>query len=117
MDIGKEGELRAAGYLDRKGLRVIRTNFRCRFGEIDVIAMDGDTICFIEVKTRRGVSHGLPSEAVGRTKLLHIKKCAQVYLSRSGLKYESMRIDVVEVLRIRGRFYFRHLKNVSEGYL
>ena len=111
MELGKTGENRAVEYLDKKGYRVLRRNYRCRSGEIDIIAIDGSTLCFIEVKTRTSLRHGMPCEAVDRRKLEHISRAAAVYMSRYRHGCDSARIEVVEVLYIRKKFYIRHIKN------
>lgn len=66
--LGKEGEDRACAYLETCGYRIVERNFRCRSGEIDIVAAEerGGIICFVEVKTRRGCAFGLPKEAVDR---------------------------------------------------
>lgn len=109
--LGKAGEERAAVYLDSIGYEILERNFRCRFGEIDIIAKDGDTICFVEVKTRSRTDHGLPCQAVDRKKILRIKRCAYVYLSRSDIDHKDIRIDIIELLYREGGFSIRHLKN------
>lgn len=113
MDLGKEGELRAVEYMDRKGYRILQQNYRCRFGEIDVIAMDEEVLCFVEVKTRKSLRFGLPCEAVNGQKLSHIRRCAQVYLSRHHPRCRGIRIDVAEVLLQKGRYYVRIIKNAG----
>lgn len=118
MNLGKTGENRAVYYLDRKGYRIISRNYRCRVGEIDIIAMDeaDNTLCFVEVKTRSSVSCGLPCEAVDGRKLRRIRDAASVYMGRFRHICDSVRIDVIEVLYIKERFYIRHIKNVSYGW-
>lgn len=113
MELWKIGENKAVEYLDKKGYRIIRRNYRCRFGEIDIIAIDDNTLCFIEVKTRSSVRHGLPCEAVGYEKLMHIRLVAEVYMSRYRHDVCDVRIEVVEVLYRKGHFYVRHIKNIT----
>lgn len=62
--LGREGERIAAGFLEKKGYRIVQRNFRFHRNEIDIIAMDGETVCFIEVKTRSSATKGEPAEAV-----------------------------------------------------
>ena len=62
--LGKRGEVVACKYLQSNGYRILEKNYKTHIGEIDVIAEDGETLCFIEVKTRSGDGYGLPSEAV-----------------------------------------------------
>lgn len=111
--LGMEGELKAVDYLDREGYAILRRNYRCRWGEIDIIAEKEGVLCFVEVKTRRNLKHGTPAAAVDRRKLDHIRRCAVRYLRQSDRSWDGVRIDVVEVLSIRGRSFVRHLKNVG----
>lgn len=108
-NLGFQGEERAAVYLDSLGYEILERNFRCTFGEIDIIAMDGETLCFIEVKTRSDLRHGMPAEAVSHQKIQRIKRCAHVYMRRYCGEYRDVRIDIVEVLSGDGGFYVRHL--------
>ena len=112
-ELGKAGEYRAMEYLDKRGYEILEKNFKCRYGEVDLIAATGGTICFIEVKTRSSLRHGLPAEAVGPGKLRHIIRCSQAYLGRNHRQWQAVRIDVIEVLYMKGRYFVRHLKNVS----
>ena len=113
MELWKMGENKAVEYLDRKGYRILRRNYRCRLGEIDIIAVDGDTLCFIEVKTRSSLRHGLPCEAVNGKKRMHIERAAEVYMSRYRHDLDEVRIEVVEVLYRKERFFVRHIKNAA----
>lgn len=113
MELWKIGENKAVEYLDRKGYRILRRNYRCRLGEIDIIAVDGDTLCFIEVKTRSSLRRGFPCEAVNGKKLMHIGRTAEVYMSRYRHDLDEVRIEVVEVLYRNERFFVRHIKNAA----
>ncbi len=95
--IGAVGERLAATALDVRGYRIIEQNFRCRFGEIDLIAEDGEDLVFIEVKTRRGTAHGLPEEAITERKARKLQQVAASYLALHNLPDCSWRIDVVAV--------------------
>jgi putative endonuclease len=72
MTLGSWGESIAAKFLTRKGYIILERNFRCRLGEIDIIALDRKSIIFIEVKTRRNQKYGLPCEAVNTQKIRHL---------------------------------------------
>lgn len=109
IEFGRAGEEQAVRYLKSLGCVILERNFRCRYGEIDIIAMDGDTLCFVEVKTRRRTDYGLPCQAVDARKEMHIRRCAYVYTETHTLAYSSMRIDIVEILYRNGRFYARRL--------
>jgi len=93
---GQLGERLTAEYLRQKGYRLIASQYRCRHGEIDLIAMDGKTLCFIEVKTRTNVSVGMPREYVTRSKQEKLRAAAGLYLAEKGLDC-TVRFDVAEV--------------------
>ena len=76
-DLGAHGERIAAAYLTDSGLRVLDRNWRCRDGELDIVARDGDALVFCEVKTRRAVGFGHPVEAVGHAKQRRLRTLAQ----------------------------------------
>lgn len=95
--LGSEGEMIAARYLTNQGYRVIRQNYRCKVGEVDLIAEDGGYLVFIEVKLRQSSQFGLPREAVHRRKQQQIIKVASWYLSTFKITDKFIRFDVVEV--------------------
>ena len=78
--LGTAGEKVAAAYLISEGYRVMAVNYRCKAGEIDLIVKKRDTICFVEVKSRRGLEYGHPGESVGIAKQKHIKRVADYFL-------------------------------------
>jgi putative endonuclease len=92
--LGREGERAAARYLRRRGFRVITRGYSTNLGEIDLIARDGDTLVFIEVKTRRA---GEPLEAVTPAKERRLTLTALQFLRRYGLLEQRCRFDVVAV--------------------
>ncbi|HZJ58544.1 MAG TPA: YraN family protein [Clostridia bacterium] len=98
IKLGRWGEERAGEYLADQGLVVREKNFRCKLGEIDLIAMDGECLVFIEVKTRTSVAYGFPMEAVGRRKQEKYIQMASVYIKARGLYGVPFRFDIVEVL-------------------
>ena len=95
-EVGTRQESRAAEYLESLGYHILERNFRCRFGEIDLIAWDGDILCFVEVKTRTNLQMGLPREYVTPAKQRRIKKTALFYLVAHDLDCPA-RFDVAEV--------------------
>lgn len=108
---GKKGEEIAKNYLIQKGFKILETNRRfSRFCEIDIIALDKDTLVFIEVKTRRTTICGVPFEAITKTKYQNIKKGLFLYLSENP-NYKKFRIDAVSVL-LEPKLEIKHLKNV-----
>ena len=106
-EIGDFGEQVAAGWLKRNGYGIIERNFRCKAGEIDIIACRGGTLVFTEVKTRTGDAFGWPAEAVDHSKQMHMRRAAEWYLHMHRIYDTPVRFDVVEVL-------LDHLKGVAE---
>ncbi|OGX38843.1 MAG: YraN family protein [Omnitrophica WOR_2 bacterium RIFCSPHIGHO2_02_FULL_68_15] len=96
--LGAAGEAAAAAELQRRGYRILERNVRTALGELDLIARQGEMLCFIEVKTRRSTAFGYPQEAVTRKKQWHLIRMAQWYLKAKGLSGKPARFDVVGVL-------------------
>lgn len=99
--LGKWGEAIVAEELRRKGWRILASGYRCRMGEIDLIAVDGQFLAFIEVKLRKNASYGIAAEAVDRRKQSRIRATAQLYLARYPTELQP-RFDVVEVYAPQG---------------
>lgn len=97
QSLGRLGERLAAAHLEARGYRMREANFRCRYGEIDLVAEDGQDLVFVEVKTRRGSAYGLPEEAVDARKARKLQDVACSYLEQHNLAECSWRIDVVAV--------------------
>jgi putative endonuclease len=97
LTLGRWGEDVAAGYLRKKGMKILDRNVRSPVGELDIVAQQGRTLVFVEVKTRRGVSHGYPQEAVGAAKQRQIVRAAQWYLAEHKHDRLQPRFDVVAV--------------------
>jgi putative endonuclease len=95
--LGREGEERAADFLMGMGYEIIERNYRKSFGEIDIVARDGETLCFIEVKTRIRDDYGHPFAAVTPSKQRTIRKLASLYLAEQGIRDQFIRFDVVGV--------------------
>ena len=93
---GTWGEALVADYLRGRSYRLVAHSYHCRFGEIDLIAWDGDTLCFVEVKTRTNTQMGLPREYVTAGKQARLRKTALFYLSSYDLDCPA-RFDVAEV--------------------
>lgn len=96
--LGFSGERRAVKYLKKSGYKIEKRNFRCPFGEVDIIASKGDMIAFIEVKTRSDESFGRPNEAVRRDRQKRYINCARFYFSGREIDC-TIRFDVIEVYR------------------
>ena len=108
--VGSDYEKQAAKYLTEKGLSILEMNYRNRSGEIDIIAKDGEYICFIEVKYRTTNQYGSPLEAVNLKKQVQIRKVALYYLMKQGLsEWTPCRFDVIafegeEMLHLENAF-------------
>ncbi|MDT4926850.1 MAG: putative endonuclease [Pseudonocardiales bacterium] len=102
--VGRFGEQVAAEHLESAGLRVIARNWRCRAGELDIIARDGSELVFVEVKTRSSLTFGEPAEAVDWAKAARIRRLALQWMASDrdtggGTYWTSVRFDVICVLR------------------
>jgi putative endonuclease len=97
--------------LRREGYRIVARNFRAAGAEIDAIAMDGDTLVFVEVKTRLGITAGAPEESVHGLKQNHIRRAAAIYARTHAMEERPMRFDVVAVSRPDGRWRMEIIKD------
>jgi putative endonuclease len=113
--LGMEGQQYAEDYLCKKGWHMLARNYRAKTGEIDLIAQDGAYIVFVEVKSRNGLSHGHPCEAVTAAKQARIMRTAQQYAARYRLTDRDTRFDVIEVLTAQGKVHIRHIENAFWG--
>lgn len=96
--LGRRGEDLAAEHLTRAGLVVLDRNWRCRSGELDIVATDGATLVVVEVKTRSGTGFGTPAESVTPRKLGRVRRLAQLWLAEHRVGWVQVRFDVVAVL-------------------
>lgn len=105
--IGKEKEEIACKYLISKGYTILHRNFRSKFGEIDIVAKDKDTIVFVEVRSKASDRFGTPQESIRKKKVDRITKTAQFYISNFSLSEENFRFDVISILEDR----LEHIQN------
>lgn len=103
LTLGAWGEDHAAEFLCSKGFRILARNYRCALGEIDIIARERTSLIFVEVKTRRSTTFGLPQEAVGARKQQQLIRAAQYYLKAPGTPRLQPRFDVVAILLRSGQ--------------
>jgi putative endonuclease len=97
QNLGRLGERLAVAALEERGYRILERNFRCCYGEIDLVAQEALDLVFVEVKTRRGTARGRPEEAVDGRKARKLQEVAFFYLDLHKLPECSWRIDVVAV--------------------
>ncbi len=95
--LGRRGESKARRYLKRRGWKIVEKNFKNPFGEVDVIAKKGDTLAFIEVKTRLSDEYGAPSEAVGADRRRRYIQAAKYYFTNRPVDC-TVRFDIIEIL-------------------
>ncbi|MFF0530123.1 YraN family protein [Nocardia amikacinitolerans] len=96
--LGAYGEELAARFLQDAGMEIVVRNWRCRYGELDLIARDSGTTAFVEVKTRSGLGFGTPAEAVTFAKRQRIRRLALLWLAEQDGPWRRIRFDVISVL-------------------
>ena len=112
--LGARGERVAARYLRRHGYAIVRRNYRGRHGEIDLVALDGGVLVFVEVKTRAQDRFGAPLEAVDRRKQRQIARVAEEFLEEHRLHERAIRFDLVGVRRRGWRWDVEHVRDAFE---
>jgi putative endonuclease len=100
--LGNKAESLTAGELVRMGYTIVERNFRCRYGEIDIIARDGNCLVFVEVRSHASTEFGPPAESVGLRKQNRLYLTAETYLDAKKLENVDCRFDVVEVIFAKG---------------
>ena len=111
---GSRYEQLAARYLEQKGMDVLELNYRCRTGEIDIIARDGGYLVFVEVKTRRSDERGGPAAAVTPAKQRVLTRAAQAWLAAHDAWQAPCRFDVVCLLRHGDTFSAEHYRHAFD---
>ncbi len=109
--IGKIGEDIACKYILQKNYKIIKRNFYCRQGEIDIIAKDKNEVVFIEVKTRTNNKYGEPVDSITYYKKNKIIKSIQYYIYKEKIEHIDIRIDVIEIYSKKGKYKINHIKN------
>jgi putative endonuclease len=112
--VGRHGEDLAARHLEAAGLQILARNWRCREGELDIVARDGAVLVFAEVKTRSSLAFGAPAEAVNSAKSARIRQLALRWITAQrgepgSAFWSAVRFDVVAVLRRPDGFQVTHL--------
>ncbi len=111
MKLGKQGENRACLFLERSGYEIFKRNYRTVHGEIDIIAWDNGTLVFVEVKTRRSTTHGIPEEAVDERKRSRLRSIADAFISHYQLFGYDCRFDVIAIRDEGSAIRLKHMKN------
>lgn len=111
--LGRYGEERACDYLSQNGYQILERNARTRHGEIDIVAKDGGTLVFVEVKTRTSQLAGHPLAAVTAQKMAKIRRLAAAWCSVKQVPNTQVRFDAIGVLLVGGRVNIEHLIQVG----
>ncbi|MET4638535.1 YraN family protein [Mycetocola sp. 2940] len=112
-ELGRRGEDLAARFLEDAGYRIVARNWRCRQGEIDIIARNTDTLVFVEVKTRSTLAFGHPFEAITTTKLARLRALAALWCAEHRPHATRIRLDAIAVITSRsGPPAIEHLQGV-----
>jgi len=114
ISLGRLGEDLARERLKGLGYRIVKTNYRCPLGEIDLVARDGDVLVFVEIKTRRNEPLGQAKEAVTRRKQAQLSKVALAYMKSNNLWGSKARFDVVAIGLIDGKNEIEIIKDAFE---
>ncbi len=114
ISLGRLGEDLARERLEGLGYRILKTNYRCRLGEIDLVARDGDVLVFVEIKTRRNEPLGQAKEAVTRRKQAQLSKVALAYMKSNNLWGSKARFDVVAIGLIDGNKEIEVIRDAFE---
>jgi putative endonuclease len=116
-NLGERGERIAASYLKRHGYEILDTNYRCQWGEVDLIARKDDSLVFVEVRTRTNESYGTPAESLTYVKQERLITTAQTYLQALDILPKEWRIDLVSITFSPASSdpHVEHLENVVEA--
>ena len=113
-EIGKYGENLAKKYVENLGYKILDMNYKySRYGEIDIIALYKNELCFVEVKTRRNNKFGTPMEAITKDKLIKIQLSAKNYIQEKKPKFEHYRIDAISIELKENKEEITHIKNIE----
>ena len=113
-ELGKIGEDIATVYLQDMGYEILVRNWRFERVELDIVAQIGPTLVFCEVKTRRSVSHGIPSDAITPLKLQHIRTAALHWLTNNQSRHKGIRFDAISVIHCAGQpTTISHIKGIE----
>ena len=119
--LGTWGEEVAGRFLQKKGYELVANNYRCAYGEVDIVAKDGDELVFVEVRTRRGSNFGTPEESITRHKLQRLLATCQEFVQQHDLESAEWRADLVTIHVVRDSASMsnpriNHLQHILENY-
>ncbi|WP_061296969.1 YraN family protein [Herbidospora cretacea] len=111
-ELGRAGEDLAARYLIRHGMEILCRNWRCREGEIDIVARDGGVLVVVEVRTRSSDARGSAFASVTEAKLARLRRLGARWRAGQGERFAAVRVDVVALDGFAGTFSIRHEKGI-----
>ncbi|MEJ8302523.1 YraN family protein [Saccharibacillus sacchari] len=114
-DKGRAAEEAAASYLEQAGWLIVERNWSCRSGELDIVAEKGETLLFVEVRSRSGIGYGMPAESIDGRKIQQVRRTAEVYLHRFGISDRQIRFDAVAVMLGRN-LEIRSLEHIEDAF-
>ncbi len=115
-DLGHQGEEVAASYLQKKGYKIVASNWRFGKEEIDIIARNDDELVIVEVKTRTGRNYQMPWEAVNKRKQRFLINAAEAYIMRYNIDMET-RFDVISIVAENGKFEVEHIEHAFYPFI
>jgi putative endonuclease len=113
-NLGNRSESLAVEFLRSRGYRILSRNYRCHFGEIDLVALQGRVVVFVEVRSRSGDRFGSPLETVGLKKQKKVSQVALHFLSKNRIHGEDARFDVIGITWERETPRIEHIQNAFE---
>jgi putative endonuclease len=113
--LGKFGEKIASEYLQKKGFKIISTNFKKKHGDIDIVAYDHETLVFIEVKTRSNDEYGQPEDTINTYKIKRLIQSANYYCLTNNIRNKSLRIDIISIKVPENikKITIKHFQNIT----
>ncbi|HEX7475622.1 MAG TPA: YraN family protein [Dehalococcoidales bacterium] len=96
-ETGLLGEKLAQNFLKKKGYRILENNYRCRYGEIDIVARQGQCLVFVEVRTKNNLKFGTPEESISYSKMQHMEQAAEFYAQEHRTEGLEWRIDLIAI--------------------
>lgn len=97
IELGQYGEQLAVDFLLKQKYKIIKRNWRCHYGELDIVAQENDVLCFVEVRTKTNVEYGSPFETITQTKQRKLIQLAQEYIQENDCEEQDARFDVMAV--------------------
>ena len=110
-ELGRAGEEIAREYLENLGYQILEKNYRCKHGEIDLIAKKDNVVIFIEVKTRKSTSYGDPEESINSLKIKKIRSSANHFICFKNLYDFDISFEVISIKLHSGKYFIKHIKN------